>query len=145
MIMRRAMLPMLLLPSLAACAMAPVKESAPVTSIPSADVTLTGTASYRERIALPNDARLVVRISDVSRMDAPATLIAELDVASEGRQVPLPFSLTYDAARINAGRRYAVSARIMDGAGRLIWTTDSHVELPAPGEPVELRLIHVTN
>lgn len=131
----------LLIPLLAGLAACETPRAAPA---PKGLVTLTGTALYRERIALPPDARLSVQISDVSLMDAPAPVIAQTEAATEGRQVPLAFSLTYDPTRIQARGRYSVSARITDGAGRLIWITDTHNELPPPGRTIELRLVQVT-
>ena len=129
----RSLLLIPLLASLAACATAPDAGS----------VTLTGTATYRERIALPPDSRLVVTISDVSLADAPSTTIAETEVATAGRQVPLPFSLAYDPGRIEPRRTYAVSARILDGRGQLAWITDTRNTLPPPGQSIELRLVQV--
>lgn len=125
----------------AACGTGTTEEITTVPPAPSTSLTLIGTVLYRERIALPPDARLSVRISDVGRMDAPAPVIAETEMATEGRQMPLAFSLTYDPVRIDPRGRYAVSARIMDGGGRLIWVTDTHNALPAPGETIELRLV----
>lgn len=84
-----------------------------------------------------------VRISDVSRMDVAAPVIAEIEIATEGRQVPLAFALNYNAARIDPRGRYAVSARITEGGGRLIWITDTHVDLPPPGQPIELAVVRV--
>ncbi|WP_395336136.1 YbaY family lipoprotein [Novosphingobium sp. BL-8H] len=106
-------------------------------------VTLTGHATYRERIALPPDARLSVAIADVSRMDTAAPVIASTEFATEGWQVPLAFTLDYDASKIDPRGRYAVSARITDGAGQLVWITDTHTSLPAPGQAVELMLVRV--
>jgi putative lipoprotein len=142
--MRQAFFLIPLLAALAACETVPPKEVATVAPAPNAQVTLAGTATYRQRIALPADARLTVRISDVGRMDAPAPVIAETEIATEGRQVPLAFSLAYDPARIDTRGRYSVSARITDGAGRLIWITDTHADLPPPGQTIELRLVQVT-
>lgn len=143
--MRHALFLIPLLAGLTACETAPHKEVAPVTPAPPNKlVTLTGTAFYLQRIALPADARLSVRISDVSRMDAPAPVIAETEAATAGRQVPLAFSLAYDPARIDKRGRYAVSARITDGTGRLIWITDTHADLPPPGQTIELKLVQVT-
>ncbi|HEY0622976.1 YbaY family lipoprotein [Sphingomonas sp.] len=106
-------------------------------------VTLNGTASYRERIALPPDARLIVTVSDVSLADAPSVTIAQTEVKTEGRQVPLPFALSYHPARIEPRRSYAVAARILDGRGELAWITDKRNPLPPPGQPIELRLVQV--
>lgn len=123
------------------CAMTPTD---PPTAPAQASVTLSGTAAYRERIALPPDARLIVAISDVSRMDAAATVLAQTERPTEGKQVPLAFALDYDPARIDPRGRYSVSARITDGSGQLMWITDTHVALPAPGGTVELHLVRVT-
>ena len=79
------------------------------------ETMLTGTVTYRERIALPPDSRLIVEISDVSLMDAPSVTIAQNQISTAGQQVPISFTVSYDRARIQPGRRYSVSARILDG------------------------------
>jgi len=122
-----------LLVSVAACATTPQPGT----------VTLNGTALYRERIALPADSRLIVTISDVSLADAPSVTIAQTEMKTEGKQVPLAFSLTYDPARIDPRHSYAVSARILDGQGQLAWITDTRHTLPPAGQSVELRLVQV--
>ena len=53
------------------------------------------------------------------------------------------FSLDYDPARIDPHGRYCVSARITDGSGRLMWTTDTHVALPPARQAVDLILVRV--
>jgi putative lipoprotein len=73
--------------------------------------TLSGTVTYRERIALPPGAVIEVRLVDVSRADAPSTTIAETSVKSTG-QVPVAYRLQYDDAQIRPGRSYALQARI---------------------------------
>ncbi|MDX3883529.1 MAG: YbaY family lipoprotein [Sphingomonas sp.] len=110
---------------------------------PSRLVLLEGIAIYRQRIALPPDAVLVVRIEDVSLADAPSTLIAEARLPTEGRQVPLPYEVQYDSARILPGHRIAVHGRIEDGAGKLLWITDTFIPLPAEGERADLPLVQV--
>ena len=37
--------------------------------------TVTGTVLFRERIALPPGAVVTVRVNDVSRVDAPASVL----------------------------------------------------------------------
>jgi len=140
--MRRALL-IPLLAGLAACATnLPTEEPAPMANT-GRHVTLSGTATYLQRIALPPDAKLIVRVSDVSRMDAAAPVIAETTIETAGKQVPLAFSLTYDSAKIDPRGRYGVSARIEDGGGRLIWITDTHNPLPPAGQAIDLRLVQV--
>lgn len=99
---------------------------------PSRWATVSGVATYRERIALPPSARMVVEIRDVSRADARAPIIASTTTQAKGRQVPLPFTLRYNVNQLQPRGRYAVSARITDGQ-RLLWTTDTNYEL-RPGQ-----------
>lgn len=117
----------------------------PTTQASTASVTLSGTVAYRERIALPSDARVKVLLSDVDRMDAPAPVLAETEFGADGRQVPLPFTLSYDPAHIAPNGSYAVSARISDASGRLLWITDTRISLPPPGTPATLWLVQVRN
>ncbi|BDG74130.1 YbaY family lipoprotein [Roseomonas fluvialis] len=105
------------------------------------DAVVTGTAAYRERIALPPGAMLEVELRDISRADAPAPLIATVRVDPAG-QVPIPFALRYDPARIDPRGHYAVSARLLvDGVVR--WHTDSNHLLPqgGSGQGVALQLV----
>lgn len=101
---------------------------------------LRGTATYRERMALPPDAVLEVALLDIARADAPADRIAALTMPLEGRQVPIPFVLPYDPARLSPRSRPAVSARILVG-GRVAFGTDTIHPLPPAGEAIELRLV----
>jgi len=107
----------------------------------SSETMLTGTVTYRERIALPPDSRVIVTISDVSLMDAPSVTIAQNQISTAGQQVPISFAVSYDRARIQPGRTYAVSARILDRRGQLIWITDTRNPLPPPGQSIELWLV----
>lgn len=84
---------------------------------------VTGTVTYRERIALPPTAVVTVKLVDVSRADAPAIVIGEQVIRPEGRQVPFAFSIAYDRVQIQPHLTYAVQARIEDG-GRLLFISD---------------------
>ena len=109
---------------------------------------VSGTLIYREREALPEDARIHVQLLDVSRMDAPATVLSEETFSSDGRQVPIPFTLTFKPAGIDARHHYAVRAEIHDADGQLRWTTmqQHRVDLSAGSPPpVELMLGKVTS
>ena len=88
-------------------------------------IAVSGSIAYRERIALPPTAQIEVRLDDVSRADAPATNMATQSFASEGRQVPFAFTLTVDRADIDPRHSYAVSARITDADGKLMFITDT--------------------
>lgn len=79
----------------------------------SATASVTGTIAYLQRIALPPNARVEVKLQDVSRQDAPAQTLATQIIPLEGRQVPIPFELVYNPDQIDASHTYAVQARIL--------------------------------
>lgn len=134
--MHRSLSGLLLAFGLAACA-TPSGGSGSTTD----HITLEGTVAYRERIALIPDALITVQIRDVSLQDAPSVAIASTEFRSEGRQVPIPFSLKYDPAKIEPRRTYSVFARIDDSSGRPLWITDTHNPLPPPGQSIALNLV----
>jgi uncharacterized lipoprotein YbaY/heat shock protein HslJ/uncharacterized lipoprotein NlpE involved in copper resistance len=81
-----------------------------------------GTATYRERLALPPDAVFEATLEDVSKADAPAEVIGQTRIDRPGNP-PLRFEITYDPARIIASHRYVVRARVLVN-GKLFFTTD---------------------
>jgi putative lipoprotein len=96
---------------------------------------LTGTVTYRERIALPPNARVEVRLEDVSQADAPADEVVSQTIAADGKQVPIPFALRYSKSSIAAGHRYAVRASITSADGDLMFTTAMHYPVLTGGVP----------
>ncbi|ASI90298.1 MULTISPECIES: YbaY family lipoprotein [Vibrio] len=86
--------------------------------------SVKGTIAYRERIALPPNAVVTVKLQDVSLQDVAATVISEQTFTTDGAQVPFDFELSYDMADIKAKHTYSVSARIeVDGKLRFISDT----------------------
>jgi uncharacterized lipoprotein YbaY len=86
---------------------------------------VTGTASYRQRIALPQEGTVFTAVLlDVSRMDVAAETIARTTIENPG-QVPISFTIDYDPARIDERMSYAVRAEIRVG-GKLWATSDTH-------------------
>ncbi|MCC3160482.1 YbaY family lipoprotein [Hymenobacter sp. 15J16-1T3B] len=110
--MKTTVLPAVLLLLLAACAKPTARTSAAARAVAAVQDSITGTVTYRERLALPPGAVLNVQLQDVSRPGAPATVVAEATVLVRGGQVPLAFSLPYDTLRIDPTNTYAVQARI---------------------------------
>lgn len=89
-------------------------------------VTIIGELSYRERVALPVGASLLVTLSEqgaATGPDAPTLARSRIDLA--GQQVPLSFRLTAAAGRLKQGVRYALRAIIHDGQGRPLWSIQS--------------------
>jgi copper homeostasis protein (lipoprotein) len=84
--------------------------------------TLEGTATYRERIALPPDAVFEAVLEDVSRADAPGTVLGRATIDPAG-QPPFRFAIRYDDAAVRAGERHVARATVRH-RGRLLFTTD---------------------
>ncbi len=105
--------------------------------------TLTGSATNRERMALPPAARFEATLEDVSRADAPSRVLGRATVAGP-LSVPIAFAIDYDPAALAPTGRYAVRARILDGDA-LLFTTDTVYPVPVPpaSTPLQLMLVRV--
>lgn len=101
--------------------------------------TLTGTLTYREQFALPAGSEAHIQLLDISRADAPSTVIAEQKLAIGG-QVPIHFRLDYDAADLHPKNAYAVGARITQG-GKLLFISDTTTPVITRGNPLEADLV----
>ncbi|WMT87229.1 YbaY family lipoprotein [Pelagibacterium sp. 26DY04] len=106
------------------------------------DMTITGDISYRERIALPDNAVATVSLVDVSLADAPAQTLAQ-DVIDPAGQVPIGFILNFDSDDIVAGHSYAITARIEVG-GELWFINDTRVSVDPENHdaPVSVPLVN---
>jgi len=102
-----------------------------------AEAAVAGTVTYLQRIALPPDAVVTVRIEDVSRADAPAEVIGEQVIKTEGAQVPIPFEVPYDPGKIEDNHSYSLRVRIEDSAGKLLFTNDTSVPVITRGNPTQ--------
>jgi putative lipoprotein len=100
----------------------------PATSALAAGRALRGSVSYRERIALPPEAILEVRLVDVSLADAPARSLGVTRVKTR-HQMPIPYRLRYDEAKIRRGHSYALEARITVQGKLWFITTTRHAAL----------------
>lgn len=109
-------------------------------------IDISGNVSYLQRIALPPDAVLIVRIQDVSRADAPARILAEQRIELAGRQVPISFQTTVDRDLIGKRARITAAARIERG-GKLLFISDKSYPAIRNGQalPVEMTLKQVTS
>ncbi len=119
---------------LAGCASPPTPPEAPQM------LQVTGTVTYRERVALPPTAVVKVQLADVSRMDAMAETIDQQVIRLDGRQVPVAFRLEYDPAKINQAHSYAVLARI-EVDGQLRFISDQRHSVITQGAPTQVDLV----
>jgi putative lipoprotein len=129
---RRPACPILLAAAVLAAAVA--AEEPP----PSASVT--GQVLYRERMALPSDAVVRVRLEVAAEPERPARRVAEITVPTEGRQVPIPFTLPYDAAWIVPDKRYQVRAWINSG-DEVLFETRAAYPVITKGAPSKIEIL----
>src|SRR5690606_6350101 len=100
---------------------------------------ITGTVAYRERIALPPDAKVIVSLEDVTRTDQGSTFVAQQVLRAKG-QVPLPFELRYLPKAIHGTHRYIVRAEIVDVHDALLWSSTEPypVDFNQPAKPIAI-------
>jgi len=101
---------------------------------------VSGTVAYRERIAMPENAVLTMQLQDVSLADAPAKVIAEQKFTFAGHQVPLPFELHYDAAKIDPQHTYTLSARITVSEQLMFMNTTAY-RVITQGNPMKADIL----
>ncbi len=112
--------------------------------LPDTPAMITGTVTYWQRIALTPAAVLEVTLEDVSKADAPSTVIAARRIENPG-QVPIRFGLIYDASRIVSNHTYHVRARITEeGTLRFTSTQAYPVLTRGHGSTVDMVLQAVT-
>lgn len=122
-----ASLRILLLVLLAGCAALPGTQS-----------KITGSATLRERMALPADAVFEATLEDVSKAGAKAEVIGSARMERPGSP-PITFRIPYDPARIDASHRYIVRARILV-EGRVLYTSDQAYRVLTGGKGAEVAM-----
>ena len=120
----------------------PTNSKVEVTSGRSPNASVSGTVTYRERIALTPGARLEVSLRDVSYQDAAAPLIARQTISDPG-QVPIKFKVEYNRDDIDLRNTYAVSARIVESDDRLAFTNDTAYDVITRGNPSKIDMLLV--
>ncbi|MGH7893459.1 MAG: YbaY family lipoprotein [Candidatus Binatia bacterium] len=101
---------------------------------------ITGTVTYLQRLALPPEAAVRLWLEDVSRADAPAEVVKEVTVPTQGRQVPIPFRLPYDEGQIDESHRYHVRASIVVG-DTLLFTSAAGSPVLTHGAPRKITIV----
>ncbi len=129
---------------LALCACGTPGTPAP-TATPSNKGVLSGTVTYRERMALPPNAQVAVRVWDAMLPPDVATVGEAKFQAST--QVPLPFEIIFDPSLIQDSHTYGARASIsVDG---VVWfQSEQPVPVLTQGAPtvgVELLLKRVAS
>ena len=99
---------------------------------------VSGTVYYLQRIALPPDAIIEVKLADISKQDVLAATIAEQKITNPG-QVPIPFELHYNSAQIDSRMTYAVQVRIEQG-GKLLFVSTRVFPVITRGNPTHVEV-----
>ena len=130
------LLAFLALAGMAACG----ERQAPISGEADTVARIEGSVTYLERMMLPPDAAIEVQLEDISRADAPATVLATVSLVPEGGP-PYAFVIEYDQAAIDERMRYALRASISRG-DRLLFTSTDYID-PFQGNPVEVLVRRV--
>ncbi|HSQ10680.1 MAG TPA: YbaY family lipoprotein, partial [Burkholderiaceae bacterium] len=101
--------------------------------------TVTGTATYLQRIALPPSAVFEASVQEVSGVDAAAEVIGSIRIENPGAP-PIAFAIEIDPKRIDERRRYTVRATISVD-GKLLLTTDRAYPVLTQGNGREVALL----
>jgi uncharacterized lipoprotein YbaY len=76
---------------------------------------VTGTLTYKDKVALGPSATAVVTIVDLAAAPDAGAIVGQARIDSVG-QVPIAFSVAYDTARIDPKHPYGLFATIVDGS-----------------------------
>jgi putative lipoprotein len=110
-------------------------------AVPGHAGSLSGTAAYRERIALPPDAVFEAVLIDTAIADIPARELGRVRLQPAG-QPPFRFSIPYRDSDVTPAGRYTVRATVRQGK-RLLFTTDTFTPVlrGGPSQPLRLQLV----
>ncbi len=101
-------------------------------------IAITGTLTYRERVALPPDAAIDVRLEDTS--GAPAKVVGESIFAAEGQQVPISFQVSFNTADINPAHTYTLRANITIHGTKAFASTAAYPVI-TQGAPMQANIV----
>jgi len=87
------------------------------------EISVTGTATYRERMMLPPNAVFEAAVLDVSRADTASIEVGKATM-TDLPVPPINFTISVDPAKIDQRKVYTVRAQIRVGE-KLVFTSDS--------------------
>lgn len=98
--------------------------------------TISGQVHYLERIALLPGSIMEVALLDTSIQDVPAVELANFAKVTEGENVPIPFTLTYNQRDIKENHSYSIRAKITVD-GQLRWMSTNNIPVITNGAPTD--------
>jgi len=117
-------------------------DSAPAGAGRAATTTrvLNGSVLYRERIALPDSAKVRVQIFDGTPSETAPKVFAETTFPTQGKQVPVPFALAFDPAKLEPASSYAVRAYILLD-DKIAYVTHTRIHIDPNALPAILSIL----
>lgn len=115
-----------------------------VAACASRSYAVSGTVSYRERLILPADSQVVVRLEDVSKGAFYPQVIAEQRIMPNSAGTT-QFSLPYNYSEINPNATYVVNAWVEQG-GRVLFRNAKVYQVltkTAPSSNINIELEQV--
>ena len=106
------------------------------------NASVSGSVTYRERLALSPGAKLVVELRDVSYQDAAGPAYRSPDINGPG-QVPITFKVEYNRDDIDSRNIYGISARSIESDGRLAFINDTAYDVITRGKPSKVDMLLV--
>lgn len=116
----------------------PARQERPEPPASAANV-VSGTATLRERMALPPGAYFEATLTEVSAGGAPDAVVATARVENPGNP-PIRFAIAYDGARINEARTYVVRATISAG-GHALYASEAAYPVITHGNPKRVDIV----
>jgi len=118
-------------------------EPAQTTQTPTAqtaEAVVSGTVTYRQKIALPPDAVVRIEIIDASERVRDFVVVAEQTIKNPGA-VPIKFQLRYAPEKIDPNHQYRLLARIEDASGKALFTSSKAYPVISKGSASSLEVI----
>lgn len=116
-------------PATAPAAASPAPSfSADLSDVPAGWRVLSGRVRAPRDVRLPAGSTVSVAIEDVTRLDAPSRTV--LNVSFPATRLSAPYQMQFNPVRLSPRRVYAVTARVNDARGRLLYLTTTQQELP---------------
>ena len=103
--------------------------------------TVSGSLTYRERIALPPDATISVALTDITEGPDQEQVAARTTRSLRGEQVPVPFQLTVPNDAIEEGHLYGLRAFINGSDGDALFRTYSPMLIDMTKDEVDVGTI----
>lgn len=103
-------------------------------------VKVSGVITHRDRMAMPANAIVIVRLVDVSTPGSPTTL-SEQTITAPG-QTPVPFVLVLASDNVDENHNYAIEAVISVG-GKPMWKNTQQYGVITRGNPTNNLMVWV--